>query len=240
MPKPLAVQLYTFRDPGAVRRRRDWASIAETLDAIAGIGYLGVETVDVPGGDPIAARRALGDGRPRGRERAHLGADRRRRRLRARGRRASRRSVADTIIVSGAGFDVGRGRRARSPTASNAARRVVAARHGLRLGYHNHSAEMRPSRACPSYRRLARARSTPRSCSSSTSSGSSSAGRIAADGHRRARRSRIVSLHVKDGVTLPARRRAASRSSTCRSATGVVDIAAVDRGRRCATPASSG
>ena len=58
MPKPLAVQLYTFRDltrPGAAGLGLD----PETLEAIAEIGYLGVETVDVPGGDPVAARRVL-------------------------------------------------------------------------------------------------------------------------------------------------------------------------------------
>ena len=58
MPKPLATQLYTFRDttrPGVDGLGLDPA----TLAAIAEIGFLGVETVDVPGGDPGAARRAI-------------------------------------------------------------------------------------------------------------------------------------------------------------------------------------
>ena len=58
MPKPLAVQLYTFRDttrPGPAGLVLD----RETLEAVAEVGYLGVETVDVPGGDPDAARRAF-------------------------------------------------------------------------------------------------------------------------------------------------------------------------------------
>jgi hypothetical protein len=58
MPKPLATQLYTFRDttrPGIEGMGLDPA----TLAAIAEIGFLGVETVDVPGGDPVAARRAI-------------------------------------------------------------------------------------------------------------------------------------------------------------------------------------
>ena len=48
MPLPLAVQLYTFRDParfGGAGMGLDPA----TLEAIAAAGFLGVETVDVPG-----------------------------------------------------------------------------------------------------------------------------------------------------------------------------------------------
>jgi sugar phosphate isomerase/epimerase len=59
-PLPLAVQLYTFRDParfGGTGMGLD----PVTLEAIADAGFLGVETVDVPGGDPAAARRMLED-----------------------------------------------------------------------------------------------------------------------------------------------------------------------------------
>jgi sugar phosphate isomerase/epimerase len=59
-PLPLAVQLYTFRDPA----RFGGAGLdldVPTLTAIAGAGFLGVETVDVPGGDPVEARRVLDD-----------------------------------------------------------------------------------------------------------------------------------------------------------------------------------
>src|SRR5262245_32888625 len=58
MPKPLAVQLYTLRDtskPGMEGLGLDPAALA----SLAEIGFLGVETVDVPGGDPVAARRAI-------------------------------------------------------------------------------------------------------------------------------------------------------------------------------------
>lgn len=59
-PLPLAVQLYTFRDParfGASGMGLD----PVTLQAVADAGFLGVETVDVPGGDPVAARAVLDD-----------------------------------------------------------------------------------------------------------------------------------------------------------------------------------
>jgi sugar phosphate isomerase/epimerase len=57
---PLAVQLYTFRDPARFGGAGLGLDIA-ALTAIAGAGFLGVETVDVPGGDPVEARRVLGD-----------------------------------------------------------------------------------------------------------------------------------------------------------------------------------
>lgn len=59
-PFPLAVQLYTFRDPARFGGSGMGLDPA-TLQAIADAGFLGVETVDVPGGDPAAARRALDD-----------------------------------------------------------------------------------------------------------------------------------------------------------------------------------
>ncbi len=77
MPKPLAVQLYTFRDPA----RFGGAGLGldpEGLEAIAAIGYAGVETVDVPGGDPVAARAGARERRADGDQRPHLGQHRRR------------------------------------------------------------------------------------------------------------------------------------------------------------------
>ena len=47
--------------PGPVRRRRAGPRSRDARRRSPAIGYLGVETVDVPGGDPVAARRALGD-----------------------------------------------------------------------------------------------------------------------------------------------------------------------------------
>ena len=52
MPLPLAVQLYTFRDPARFGGAGMGLDVL-TLDAIAAAGYLGVETVDVPGGDDV-------------------------------------------------------------------------------------------------------------------------------------------------------------------------------------------
>ena len=59
-PLPLAVQLYTFRDPARFGGSGMGLDPA-TLRAIADAGFLGVETVDVPGGDPAAARAVLDD-----------------------------------------------------------------------------------------------------------------------------------------------------------------------------------
>jgi sugar phosphate isomerase/epimerase len=59
-PLPLAVQLYTFRDPARFGGAGMGLDVP-ALTAIAGAGFLGVETVDVPGGDPADARRVLAD-----------------------------------------------------------------------------------------------------------------------------------------------------------------------------------
>ena len=83
MPKPLAVQLYTFRDTDPIRGPRAWASTGRRSRSIAEMGYLGVETVDVPGGDPVAARQALADVGLAGRELALVDRSGRHRGLRA-------------------------------------------------------------------------------------------------------------------------------------------------------------
>ena len=59
-PLPLAVQLYSFRDD---TRRGSAAFTLDRglLDELARLGYGGVETVGVPGGDVAAARAALAD-----------------------------------------------------------------------------------------------------------------------------------------------------------------------------------
>jgi sugar phosphate isomerase/epimerase len=59
-PLPLAVQLYTFRDPARFGGAGMGLDVA-ALTGIAESGFLGVETVDVPGGDPAEARRVLDD-----------------------------------------------------------------------------------------------------------------------------------------------------------------------------------
>lgn len=194
---PLAVQLYTFRDlarPGASGLTLDRA----TLESIASIGYLGVETVDVPGGDPGAARRALGEvglriasahtwakpDDPAGFDRAAAG-------LAELG--------AATMIVSGSGFTSAAAVDAFADRLNAAA--TVAARHGLTLGYHNHSAEMHPIDGIPTYRRL-RDRLDPSVAFQVdifwVVVGGAEPAAVIADLDER-----VVSLHIKDGVALP-------------------------------------
>jgi sugar phosphate isomerase/epimerase len=197
MPKPLAVQLYTFRDParfGGVGMGLD----PETLDAIAGIGYLGVETVDVPGGDPVAARRAL-DAAGLAVASSHTwartddldGFDRAAAGVAALG--------ADTIIVSGSGFTSVEVVEAFADRLNGVAR--VATRHGLRLGYHNHDPEMRPLDGVPVYRRLLD-RLDPTVVVQLdifwVAVGGADATEVIDE-----LGPRIISLHVKDGETLP-------------------------------------
>ncbi len=197
VPKPLAAQLYTFRDParfGGPGLGLDRG----VLDGLASIGYLGVETVDVPGGDPVAARRALDDAGlavasshtwariddAAGFERACAG-------VAALG---SRR-----IIVSGAGFDSVEAVERFADRLDAAA--AVATSHGLTLGYHNHSVELRPVGGRTPLDRLAE-RVDPAVAFQLdifwvVVGGADPAAVIDRLGDR------VVSLHVKDGVTLP-------------------------------------
>ena len=151
MPKPLAVQLYTFRDttrPGAAGLVLD----RETLEAIAQVGYLGVETVDVPGGDPDAARGAF--------EAAgllvassHSWTDPADLESFERASAAIASMGSRRIIVSGGPFATLADVDAFADRMNRAA--GVAASHGLTLGYHNHSSEMGAIAGMPVYRRLA-------------------------------------------------------------------------------------
>jgi sugar phosphate isomerase/epimerase len=197
MPKPLATQLYTFRDttrPGAAGLTLD----RDQLEAIAAMGYLGVETVDVPGGDPVAARRALADiglkvasshswAKPADAEafdRASAG-------IAALG--------STRIIVSGGPFASLDEVDAFADKLN--AGSIVAGRHGLRLGYHNHSTEMQAIGGAPLYRRL-RDRLEPAvdfqvDIFWVVVGGADPPTVIDDLGDR------VVSLHIKDGVTLP-------------------------------------
>jgi sugar phosphate isomerase/epimerase len=170
----------------------------ETLEAIARSGYLGVETVDVPGGDPSAARRVLADlelavtsshtWSALDDEDAFV--------------RASA-SVAElgsgSVIVSASAADwldpVGR-----LADRLNAAA-AVAAGYGLRLGYHNHDAEIRPLEGRPALVRLAELVDPAVLFQVDifwvTVGGADPAAVIEALGER------VVSLHLKDGVSLP-------------------------------------
>ena len=141
------------------------------LEAVARIGYLGVETVDVPGGDPDAARLALEDAGLQVTS-SHTWTDPADLAAFERASAAIASLGSPRIIVSGRPFlsvDEVDGFTDRMNAAAG-----VAARHGLTIGYHNHNWEMLAVEGIPAYRRL-RTGSIPRSLFRSTSSGSSSA-----------------------------------------------------------------
>ena len=135
---PLAVQLYTFRDPARFGGSGMGLDTA-TLHAIAEAGFLGVETVDVPGGDAAAARRVLDD--------LDLSVTSSHTWGRWTDPDAFRHAV-DALA------DLGSPRAIVSPPADElrtdlpalidrlAAAADIAAERGLRLGIHNHDAEM--------------------------------------------------------------------------------------------------
>lgn len=198
MPLPLAVQLYTFRDPA----RFGGAGLGldvPILQAIAEAGFLGVETVGVPGDDPAEARRVLAD-LDLAITSAHAWAD-----------------IDDLESVrraAGAIADLGATRMIVSPRPTTGSvgeidafverlRPVagVAEAHGLRLGYHNHDREMRVVDGERVIDRLA------------TGLGDTVdlqvdifwvvvGGGEPGDVIRKLGR-RVVSLHIKDGVVLP-------------------------------------
>lgn len=197
MPKPLAVQLYTFRDtsrPGAAGLTLD----RSILEALAEMGFQGVETVDVPGGDPVAARRVLDDvglrvasshswakpDDPDGFERASA---------------AIAALGSTSIIVSGGPFASVADVDALADRLNSAA--AVAGRHGLTLGYHNHSSEMHAIDGVPVYRRLLDRLDPAVAIQLDifwvVVGGADPSTVIDELGDR------VVSLHLKDGVTLP-------------------------------------
>ena len=197
MPKPLAVQLYTFRDttrPGPAGLGLD----RETLEVIAEMGYLGVETVDVPGGDPVAARRALEEVGLQVAS-SHSWTDPGDLEAVERASAAIAALGSARIIVSGGPLATVAEVEAFADRLNAAA--AVAGRHGLALGYHNHSSEMHEVDGVPVYRRL-RDRLDPAVVFQVdifwvVVGGADPSTVIGELGDR------VVSLHVKDGVTLP-------------------------------------
>jgi sugar phosphate isomerase/epimerase len=197
-PRPLAVQLYTFRDParfGGAGLGLDEA----TLGAVAEAGFLGVETVDVPGGDPVAARGLLA-GLDLAVASSHTWAD-----------------MADTEAFARASADIAElgsrriivsGRVDATPDAvASTIDRLggaaeIATRHGLRLGYHNHSGEMAILDGTRIIDRMAAGLGDAIDFQVDifwvVVGGADPANLISGLGER------VVSLHVKDGVELPA------------------------------------
>jgi sugar phosphate isomerase/epimerase len=137
-PLPVGVQLYTFRDPA--RFGGEGLGLDPgTLGAIAEAGVLGVETVDVPGGDPVAARRLL-DELGLAVTSAHSWADVDDADAFGRAAASIAELGASRIIVSprvGATLDAIAALIDRLAGAAE-----IAANHGLRLGLHNHDREM--------------------------------------------------------------------------------------------------
>jgi len=217
VPRPLAVQLYTFRDttrPGAAGLGLD----RETLEAVARIGYLGVETVGVPGGDPDTARRMLEDAGLQVTS-SHSWADPSDLSAFERAAAAIASLGSPRIIVSGGPFaSVGEVDGFADQMSAAAG---VAASHGLTLGYHNHNWEMHTVDRVPLYRRL-KDRLDPSVVFQVdvfwvVVGGADPATVIDMLGDR------VVSLHVKDGRTLPSSAGAESFVNVA-VGTGVVDV----------------
>lgn len=195
---PLAVQLYSFRDP----KRFGGSGMGldlENLAAIAEAGFLGVETVDVPGGDPVAAGRALAD-LGLAVTSSHSWADWADPEPFARAADGVARLGSARIIVSGRGAATVDELHADFDRLAAAAE--VARQHGLRLGYHNHSAELAELDGRPVIDRMAEAFGDALDLQVdifwAVVGGADPAAVIDRLG------SRVVSLHLKDGVDLPA------------------------------------
>jgi sugar phosphate isomerase/epimerase len=198
VPLPLAVQLYTFRDPARFGGTGLGLDLA-TLEAVAAAGYLGVETVDVPGGDAEEARRVMAD-LGLAVTSSHTWSDVEDVDAFERALAALAELGSPRVIVSGAGF-------ASVDAVARFADRLtaaaeVAARSGLGFAYHNHSAEMAVLEGMPVIDRIAARTSLAVDFQVDIFwvqvGGAAPAdviGRLAP---------RVVSLHLKDGVELPA------------------------------------
>jgi sugar phosphate isomerase/epimerase len=197
MPLPLAVQLYTFRDPARFGGAGMGLDVP-TLTAIAGAGFAGVETVDVPGGDPGEARRVLDD-LGLAITSSHTWTDIDDAEALSRAAAATAELGSSRMIVSPSGLTS----RAAVDSAidSIAAAGDVAAQHGLRLGVHNHSDEMAVLDGMPVIDRLAAGLGDAVDFQVDifwvTVGGADPASVIDRLG------ARVVSLHIKDGIELP-------------------------------------
>jgi sugar phosphate isomerase/epimerase len=197
MPLPLGVQLYTFRDPAKFGGAGMGLDI-QVLTAIAEAGFLGVETVDVPGGDPAEARKVLGDLDLEVTS-SHTWADLTDREALNRAAGSIAEFGSPRMLVSPSGYASIQAFAA--VIDAIAAATDIAGRHGLRLGIHNHSAEMLPLDGVPVIDRLATALGETVDFQVdifwASVGGAEPATVIDRLGER------VVSLHLKDGIELP-------------------------------------
>jgi sugar phosphate isomerase/epimerase len=189
-----------------------------TLREIADAGFLGVETVDVPGGDPVEARRRLAD-LGLGIASSHTWAEW--------SDSDALRTAADAIVELGSPRIIvsPRAEELRSDLGSLIDRLAVAAEvvgeRGLRLGIHNHDAEMAVVDGERAIDRLV--------------AGLGDAVDVQVDifwvvvGHADPATviaglgERVVSLHLKDGVDLPSSGQADGSFVNVPVGSGVVD-----------------
>jgi sugar phosphate isomerase/epimerase len=220
VPLPLAVQLHTFRDStrfGGAGHGLDPAMLRRIAEA----GFLGVETVGVPGDDAAEARSVLDD----------LG-------LAITSSHAwvdpadydALAATADALADLGSPRMILSGR----PSTDDldaltvlgdrlAAAALIVDAHGMRLGYHNHDVEMRALDGVSIIDRLAAqlgdAMDVQIDIFWAVVGGADPASVIAGLGER------VVSLHLKDGVALPSSDRAEEAFVNVPVGEGVVDPA---------------
>jgi sugar phosphate isomerase/epimerase len=217
VPLPLAVQLYTFRDPDRFGGSGLGLDVP-TLTAIADAGFLGVETVDVPGGDPGEARRVLADLGLTVAS-AHTWTDV--------GDADAVARAADALVALGASRMIVSHDPLEEIGAVDAlAERLAAAAevardHGLRLGYHNHDWELRPIGGVVPLDRIASVAGDALDLQVDifwvVVGGAEPAEVIRRLGRQ------VVSLHLKDGVELPPSAYGAPSFINVPVGTGVVD-----------------
>lgn len=190
---------------------------APTLEAVAAAGYVGVETVDVPGDDPVEARRVLAD-LDLAVTSSHTWADLADPESFARAAVAIAEMGSRRIIVSPRVTETVEGVGATIDRVGLAA--DIARSHGLRLGYHNHTAEMAEIKGSLIIDRLAAGLGNVDfqvDIFWVHVGGAEPASVIAGLGGR------VVSLHVKDGVGLPSSAYGEEPFVNVPVGTGVVD-----------------
>jgi sugar phosphate isomerase/epimerase len=197
MSLPLAVQLHTFRDPvrfGGAGHGLDPA----TLRGIAEAGFLGVETVGVPGGDAVEARRVLQD-LDLAVTSSHTWADLTDPEAQSKVLDGIAALGSPRVVVTPRPVPTRDGVDSLIEQVGAAAR--LAASHGLRLAYHNHDTEMVEVEGAPIIDRLAAGLDDAVDFQVDTFwvvvvalNPASLIDRLG---------DRVVSLHVKDGVDLP-------------------------------------